>query len=153
MLLSNPSVTIMSTNKYKSSKYGVELKNSMNDIIGKRDTCISWYPGKDEHDSVHVNNNIQSNWDYRKFMTRNASRSIEHNHTRTNEFHDSLAEYPQQTDNRCDYIAGMVVGHSNGELGDMRSEFLYKKNKKESISAPFVNMAKLGLQGIKPFNW
>jgi hypothetical protein len=131
----------MDNRKYKSYKHGSHIEATPHPIITSG-TYSDWYPGKDEQTVILSNNNITTNWEYRQFMTRSGSVVMNDTSHRANEFHystvptrDGLDERGVERRNR---IAGTVVGRSNGESGDLRSQYLHTDRIRSSQFTPKI---------------
>ena len=56
------------------------INNSSNKIINANNNLYTeWIPGIEDNNSLLRNNNIKTNSDYRKYLTKNADKIIEYN--------------------------------------------------------------------------
>ena len=98
-----------------------------------RTVYASWQPNADINEQLLKDNNIQSNWQYRKFMTQNG------NAIREQMFKDSL--------NDVGYVPGSIDNHidfsqSKG-LSDLKDQYLTREELQSKMMVPSLTQEQL----------
>lgn len=115
-----------------------------------RNVMGSWQPGAELNEALLRENGIQSNWQYRKYMTSNA------NEIRAKLFQDALSDVGysvRNVDARVDSngyqgpkLYGSImdsVAHEKGELSDLKANYMTREQLQSKMVVPSMTQAEL----------
>jgi hypothetical protein len=115
-----------------------------------RNVIASWQPGAVVNEAILRENNIQSNWQYRRYMTNNA------NQIRAKLFDDALNDvgYTVRNENKeiqsSPYNGPKRYGsllepttHEHAELSDLKDNYLSREQLQSKMVVPSLTQAQL----------
>ena len=115
-----------------------------------------WQPEASVNNKIKKDNNIKSNWEYRKFLTHNALDIMKSNHmTSCNNCSacPPLYENHEDTNNPYLYKSCDDVGQPYGYIdSDLKQLYLSKEDLNARASAPIINQEDYLKKGIQKYN-
>ena len=112
-----------------------------------RSVVASWQPGSQVNEAILREHNIQSNWQYRKYMTTNATQ------IRERLFHDALNDVGYTVRNQNKEINsngyqgpklyGSLLDPSVDSLSDLKQDYLTRQQLESKMVVPSLTQAQL----------
>lgn len=102
-----------------------------------RNVMQSWYPGSIPHEELLKQENIQSNWQYRRYMTTNAD------HIRNELLHNALRDVEYRSPTSAMTASEQPVSFQQNTLTDLKSDYLTRKELQSKMVVPSLTQAQL----------
>jgi hypothetical protein len=137
-----PSVTYQSNNKYSN------FPPIMND---GRSVHASWQPGAVVNEIIRKDNNIQSNWQYRRYLVENAEEIKSHNFKQAcNDVGYYVRNEHQEIDNRSGHLPPKIyesftepISHRGASSSDLKDVYLTKEQLQAKQVIPSMTQAEI----------
>jgi hypothetical protein len=104
-----------------------------------RNVLQAWYPGSIPHEELLKQENIQSNWQYRKYMTSNGNeirKEMLQNALRDVDYKTSAFSSPQPGGTQ-------PISFESSSLSDLKSSYLTRKELQSKMVVPSLTQAQL----------
>ena len=102
-----------------------------------RNVLQTWYPGSIPHEELLKQENIQSNWQYRRYMTTNADQ------IRKEMLQNSLRDVDYKSSDFSSTPSAMPISFETSSLSDLKSNYLTRKELQAKMVVPSLTQAQL----------